>query len=107
MKTYRPTSPARRHQSTVSYRNVLSKYNPEKSLTGGFKRSYGRNNQGRITMRHRGGGHKRSYRDVDFMYNKKDIPAKIMSIEYDPNRNSFISLANYADGEKRYVIVRR
>jgi large subunit ribosomal protein L2 len=105
MKTYKPTSPSRRNQSTVSYRNVLSKYIPEKSLTGGFKRSYGRNNQGRITMRHKGGGHKRLYRDVDFMYNKKNIPAKIMSIEYDPNRNSFISLVCYQDGEKRYVII--
>lgn len=106
MKTYRPTTPSKRHQTTVSYRNVLTKgNNPEKSLTRGFKRSVGRNNQGRITTRHKGGGHKRLYREIDFMYNKHDIPAKITSIEYDPNRNAFISLASYADGEKRYVII--
>lgn len=105
MKTYKPTTPSKRHQTTVSYRGVLTASKPQKSLTKGFKRSVGRNNQGRITTRHKGGGHKRLYRDIDFMYNKKDIPAKIMSIEYDPNRNAFIGLAVYADGEKRYVIV--
>ena len=105
MKTYRPTSPSRRHQTTISYRNVITRGKPEKSLTTGFQRHVGRNNQGRITMRHKGGGHKRSYREIDFMYNKQDIPAKIISIEYDPNRNSFISLVCYADGEKRYVII--
>jgi large subunit ribosomal protein L2 len=105
MKTYKPTTPSKRHQTTVSYRNVLTANEPEKSLTRGFKRSVGRNNQGRITTRHKGGGHKRLYREIDFMYNKRDIPAKITSIEYDPNRNAFISLVNYADGEKRYVII--
>lgn len=105
MKSYKPTTPSRRHQTTVTYRKVLSGTSPTKSLTHGFKRSVGRNNQGRITTRHKGGGHKRLYRDVDFMYNKRDIPAKIASIEYDPNRNAFIGLAIYADGEKRYVIV--
>ncbi len=105
MKKYRPTSPSKRHQTTVTYRGVLTKKKPEKSLTKGFKRSVGRNNQGRITTRHKGGGHKRLYREVDFMYNKHDIPAKISSIEYDPNRNAFIGLAVYNDGEKRYVIV--
>ena len=105
MKKYKPTSPSKRHQTTVTYRGVLTKKKPEKSLTKGFKRSVGRNNQGRITTRHKGGGHKRLYREVDFMYNKHDIPAKISSIEYDPNRNAFIGLAVYKDGEKRYVIV--
>jgi len=105
MKKYKPTSPSKRHQTTVTYRNVLTKSTPEKSLTRGFKRSVGRNNQGRITTRHKGGGHKRLYREIDFMYNKHDIPAKITTIEYDPNRNAFIGLAVYADGEKRYVIV--
>ncbi len=105
MKTYKPTTPSKRHQTTVSYRNVLTASEPEKSLTHGFKRSVGRNNQGRITTRHKGGGHKRLYREVDFMYNKHDIPAKITTIEYDPNRNAFIGLAVYADGEKRYVVV--
>ena len=105
MKTYKPTTPSKRHQSTVSFRNALTTDKPKKSLTHGFKRSSGRNNHGRITTRHKGGGHKRLYRDIDFKYNKKDIPAKISSIEYDPNRNAFIGLAVYADGEKRYVIV--
>ncbi len=107
MKTYKPTTPSKRHQTTVSYRNVLTKGRPEKSLTSGFKRSAGRNHHGRVTSRHRGGGHKRLYRDIDFKYNKRDIPAKFYSIEYDPNRNAFIGLAVYADGEKRYVIVPR
>jgi len=105
MKKYKPTTPSKRHQSTVTYRGVLTKSTPEKSLTHGFKRSVGRNNQGRITTRHKGGGHKRLYREIDFKYNKKEIAAKITSIEYDPNRNAFIGLAVYADGEKRYVIV--
>jgi len=105
MKKYRPTTPSKRHQTTVTYRNVLTASQPEKSLTHGFKRSVGRNNVGRITMRHKGGGHKRLYREIDFKYNKHDIPAKISTIEYDPNRNAFIGLAVFADGEKRYVVV--
>lgn len=105
MKTYKPTTPSKRHETTVSYRGVLTKSKPEKSLTRGWKRAVGRNNQGRITTRHKGGGNKRLYRAIDFMYNKHDIPAKITSIEYDPNRNAFISLVCYADGEKRYVVV--
>src|SRR3989338_4675105 len=105
MKTYKPTSKSRRQMSNVSYRGVLTKTAPEKSLTYGFKRSVGRNSQGRITMRHKGGGHKRLYRDVDFLYQKKEIPAKIASVEYDPNRSAFIGLAIYKDGEKRYVVL--
>jgi len=105
MKKYKPTTPSKRHHTTVTYKNILTKNKPEKKLTKGFKRSVGRNNQGRITTRHKGGGHKRLYREVDFMYNKHDIPAKITSIEYDPNRNAFIGLSVYADGEKRYEIV--
>ncbi len=104
MKKYRPTTPSRRNMTTVTYKNVLTKSKPEKSLTTGFKRGVGRNNQGRITTRHKGGGHKRSYREVDFLYNKFEIPAKIGSVEYDPNRSGFIALAVYADGEKRYVL---
>lgn len=91
--------------SNVSYRGVLTKTAPTKSLTYGFRRSVGRNSQGRITMRHKGGGHKRLFREVDFMYDKKDIPAKIKSVEYDPNRSAFIGLAVYKDGEKRYVVL--
>lgn len=90
---------------TIEYRKVLTRSKPEKSLTFGRKRSVGRNNQGRITTPHKGGGNKRRFRVIDFVYNKKGIPAKIDSIEYDPNRSAFIGLAVYADGEKRYVVV--
>ena len=89
----------------VTYRGVLTTSEPTKSLTHGFRRSVGRNSQGRITTRHKGSGHKRLYRDVDFKYDKKDIPAKIKSVEYDPNRSAFIGLAVYRDGEKRYVVL--
>ena len=105
MKTYKPTSKSRRQMTNVNYRGVITTRIPEKSLTYGFKRSVGRNSQGRITTRHKGSGHKRLYRDVDFLYNKKDIPAKIKSVEYDPNRSAFIGLAVYRDGEKRYVVL--
>lgn len=90
--------------STVSYKKTLTKSRPEKSLVHGGKRDVGRNAFGRITVRHKGGGHKRLFRDVDFKYDKFDIPAKIQSIEYDPNRSGFIALAAYADGEKRYIL---
>jgi len=104
MKKYKPTSEGRRGMTVVSYKEVITRSTPEKSLTKGFRRGSGRNNQGRITTRHKGGGVKRKYRDIDFNYNKIDIPAKITSIEYDPNRSAYIMLAVYADGEKRYVI---
>lgn len=91
--------------SHVVYRGVITKSTPEKSLTHGFRRSVGRNSQGRITTRHKGAGHKRLFRDIDFIYNKKDIPAKITSVEYDPNRSAFIGLVVYKDGEKKYVIL--
>ncbi len=90
--------------STVSYKKTLTRSNPEKSLVHGGKRHVGRNAFGRITVRHKGGGHKRLFRDVDFTYDKFDIPAKIQSVEYDPNRSGFIALAAYADGEKRYIL---
>lgn len=105
MKRFKPTSPSRRNMAIVNYRQVLTTDEPYKPLTNGFKRGTGRNNTGRITTRHKGGGHKRLYRQVDFKYDKKDIPARIETIEYDPNRTSFISLVTYADGEKRYVIL--
>ncbi len=105
MKSYKPTSPSRRGMTGIDYRKFLTTNDPEKSLTHGFRRSVGRNAQGRLTTRHKGGGVKRLYRDVDFQYNKKDISAKIMTIEYDPNRSGFISLVQYKDGEKRYVLV--
>lgn len=91
--------------STVSYRDVLTVSEPHKSLTSGFKRSVGRNSQGRLTTRHKGGGHKRMYRDIDFKYEKIDIPATVLTLEYDPNRSGFISLICYKDGEKRYILL--
>src|SRR3989338_3343334 len=105
MKTYKPTSKSRRQMTNVNYAEILTKSSPEKSLTYGFRRSVGRNSKGRITMRHKGAGHKRLYREIDFLYDKKDIPAKINSVEYDPNRSAFIGLAVYKDGEKRYVVL--
>src|SRR3990172_2117559 len=104
MKSYKPTSPSRRNMTSVTYRGVLTTSTPEKSLVSGFKRHVGRNNQGRITTRHKGGGHKRAYRDVDFIFEKKNIPAFVKSVEYDPNRTGFISLVVYKDGEKRYIL---
>jgi len=104
MKKYNPTTAGRRGMSVISYKSVVTASKPEKSLTKGFKRGTGRNNQGRITTRHKGGGVKRNYREIDFKYNKFDIPAKFASIEYDPNRSAYISLVVYADGEKRYVV---
>lgn len=90
--------------TVVSHRQTLTASKPQKSLTKGFKRGDGRNNQGKLTTRHKGGGHKRKFREIDFILNKYDIPAKIASVEYDPNRSAYIALAVYADGEKRYVI---
>lgn len=107
MKTYKPTSASRRSMTDVFFRQFLTTDTPHKPLVAGFRRSNGRNNAGRITVRHKGGGHKRRYRDVDFVYNKKDIPAKVETIEYDPNRSGFIALALYADGERRYVLAPR
>lgn len=104
MKSYKPVTPSRRNQLSVPYRKYLTASEPHKALTTGFKRGVGRNAFGRITTRHKGGGHARSYREIDFVYNKKDIPAKIETIEYDPNRSAFISLVCYRDGERRYVI---
>jgi len=102
-KRYKPTSPGRRFQ-TVSDFAEITKSKPEKSLLESKNRSSGRNVHGRITSRHRGGGHKRRYRVVDFRRNKDGIPAKVASIEYDPNRNARIALLNYYDGEKRYIL---
>lgn len=105
MKTYKPTTPSRRKMTTVTYRGVITTNDPYKPLTTGFRRGSGRNAFGRITSQHRGGGHKRSFREIDFMYDKHDIPAKLQTIEYDPNRSGFIALAAYKDGAKRYVLV--
>lgn len=105
MKHYHPNTPSQRHTSTVTYRGVLTVSEPAKALTKGGKRHVGRNSAGRITVRHKGGGHKRLYREIDFTYNKRDIPARVETIEYDPNRSGFIALVVYRDGERRYVLV--
>jgi large subunit ribosomal protein L2 len=103
VKKLKPTSPGRRFQ-TVSDFDSVTKSTPEKSLLAPKKRSSGRNSYGRITSRHRGGGHKRRYRIVDFRRNKDGVPATVAGIEYDPNRNARIALLHYHDGEKRYII---
>ena len=105
MKTYKPTTKSLRNTATIDYRKVLTKSTPEKSLTSGFKRSVGRNNTGRITTRHKGGGNKRLYRAIDFSYSKRGVPATLSSVEYDPNRSAFVGVLVYRDGEKRYTIV--
>lgn len=105
VKVYKPTTKSRRSMTGIDYRKVLTRQDPAKSLTKGFKRAVGRNSAGRITTRHKGGGAKRLYRLVDFKYNKINVPAKIDSIEYDPNRSGFIGLLVYSDGEKRYTLL--
>ncbi|MGL4722577.1 MAG: 50S ribosomal protein L2 [Desulfovibrionaceae bacterium] len=103
IRKFKPTSPGTRHRSVSCFTEVTRK-GPEKSLTVGIGRSSGRNNYGRITSRHRGGGHKRKYRIIDFIRSKKDISAKVAHIEYDPNRTAYIALLFYSDGEKRYIV---
>ncbi len=103
IRKFKPTSPALRHMSVSSF-DEITKTTPEKSLLTSLTRSGGRNSQGRITIRHRGGGAKRKYRIIDFKRNKDGIPGKVASIEYDPNRTSNIALINYVDGEKRYIL---
>ncbi len=103
VKKLKPTSPGRRFQ-TVSDFETITKSKPEKSLLAKKKRSSGRNSYGRITSRHRGGGHKQRYRVIDFRRTKDGIPAKVAAIEYDPNRNARIALLHYVDGEKRYIL---
>src|SRR4051812_2262716 len=105
IKKYKPTTKSQRQHTSINYRELLSGHAPEKSLLRGKKRMGGRNSFGRITTRHQGGGHKKRYRFVDFRFDKKNIPARIASIEYDPYRSAFIGLAIYRDGEKRYVVV--
>jgi len=103
VKKLKPTSPGRRFM-TVSDFDTITKSTPEKSLLAPQTRSSGRNSYGRITSRHRGGGHKRRYRIIDFRRTKDGVPAKVASIEYDPNRNARIALLHYVDGEKRYIL---
>ena len=103
IKSYKSTTNGRRGMTTLDY-SELTKVEPEKSLTVTLKKNGGRNNQGRITVRHQGGGEKRKYRIIDFKRTKDGVPGTVASIEYDPNRTSNIALINYADGEKRYII---
>ncbi|MEK7162826.1 MAG: 50S ribosomal protein L2 [Patescibacteria group bacterium] len=103
MKTYKPTTPSRRHMTTVDY-GILSAVEPIKNLLKKLQNHSGRNNQGRITTRHQGGGNKKLYRIIDFKQNKTDIPAKVETLEYDPYRTAFIACLLYADGERRYTL---
>ncbi|MEK7773644.1 MAG: 50S ribosomal protein L2 [Deltaproteobacteria bacterium] len=103
VKKYNPTSPALREKTTVVFEGIAKK-RPERSLTGTVKRTGGRNNNGRVTSRWIGGGHKKLYRIVDFKRDKRGIPSRVAAIEYDPNRSANIALLNYADGEKRYIL---
>ena len=103
IKKYKPTTPGRRGMSSLTFEEITTN-KPEKSLIVPLKSKGGRNNNGRITTRHQGGGHKRNYRLIDFKRDKDGIPAKVATIEYDPNRSANIALLNYADGEKRYIL---
>ena len=103
IKLYKPTTPGRRNMSVTDYSD-LSRVEPERSLLAPLKKNSGRNSYGRITVRHRGGGHRRKYRIIDFKRNKADMPAQVMTLEYDPNRSAHIALVQYEDGEKRYII---
>jgi large subunit ribosomal protein L2 len=104
LKSYKPVTPGRRGASVSDFAELTKGAKPEKSLLRPLRKTGGRNNQGRITARHRGGGHKQRYRVVDFKRNKDGIPAKVASIQYDPVRNARIALLHYVDGEKRYII---
>ena len=103
VRQYKPTSPGRRGMSVSTFEEI-TKTKPEKSLTVSLKKHAGRNNRGKITVRHRGGGAKRAYRIIDFKRNKLGVPARVAAIEYDPNRTARIALLHYVDGEKRYII---
>ena len=106
IKKYKPTSAGRRFMTTETF-DDLTRSDPERSLVAPLKRNGGRNNNGRITTRHQGGGHKRRYRLIDFRRDKDGIPARVAHIEYDPNRSARIALLHYADGEKRYILAPR
>ncbi len=103
VKKFNPTTPSRREMTMPTFEEITTD-KPEKSLLVALKRKAGRNNQGKITVRHRGGGAKQSYRIIDFKRNKDGIPAKVSTVEYDPNRSAYIALVTYADGDKRYII---
>jgi len=104
IRHYKATSPGRRGATVSDFADLTANAKPQKSLVKPLRKTGGRNNQGKITVRHRGGGHKRRYRVIDFRRNKDGVPAKVNSIEYDPNRSARIALLHYADGEKRYIL---
>lgn len=104
LKEYKATTPGRRGMTGADFSSLTSNTSPEKSLLEPWKRSGGRNGSGRMTVRHRGGGHKRRYRSIDFKRDKLGVPSKVASVEYDPNRSAWIALLHYSDGEKRYII---
>ncbi len=103
IKAFKPTSPGRRFQTVLTYEEITAE-RPYKPLTEGKRRTNGRNNKGWITIWHRGGGHKRRYRTIDFRRDKIGVPGKVTTIEYDPNRSAFIALIQYSDGDKRYIL---
>ena len=104
IKTYRPTTPSRRHMSVSGFDGVAKHVKPEKSLTEVLKKNAGRNSYGRITVRHQGGGNRQKYRVIDFKRNKLDVEGKVLRLEYDPNRSAYIALVEYADSERRYIL---
>ena len=104
IKSYKPTTPARRNMTVSAFDGIDKKAKPERSLTENLKKNAGRNSYGRITVRHRGGGNKRKYRIIDFKRNKMDMTATVLRLEYDPNRSANIALVQYEDGEKRYIL---
>ena len=104
IKTFKPTTPSRRHMTVSGFDGVDKRAKPEKSLTEPLKKHAGRNSYGRITVRHRGGGNKRKFRIIDFKRNKVDVEAKVLRLEYDPNRSANIALLEYTDGERRYIL---
>jgi large subunit ribosomal protein L2 len=104
IKSFRPTTPSWRHMTVSAFDGIDKKAKPERSLTEVLKKNSGRNNYGRITVRHKGGGNKRKYRIIDFKRDKTDMPAEVLRLEYDPNRSANIALLQYEDGEKRYIL---
>jgi large subunit ribosomal protein L2 len=104
IRRYKPTSPGRRNASVSDFAELTPGAKPEKSLLRPLQKKGGRNHQGKITARHRGGGHKRQYRQIDFLRNKDGVPARVASIQYDPNRSARVALLHYVDGEKRYIL---
>ena len=104
IKTYKPTTPSRRHMSVSGFDGVDKHAKPQKELVEVLKKHSGRNSYGRITVRHQGGGNRKKYRVIDFKRDKMDVPATVLRLEYDPNRSARIALLNYVDGEKRYIL---